>query len=91
MLITLWVFIGVEGAIVISDRAHNNKDLGRATMLAVFFALGIYLLITLLSLGVLPCVELAEIRNPSMAGLMVELMGPLGEDYDCKQANYFCL
>ena len=34
---------------------------------------------TLLSLGVVPRSELAEIRNPSMAGLMVNMMGSWGE------------
>ena len=66
MLITLWVFIGVEGAVVVSARARNKRDVGRATLLAVLAAL-----------GARP--ELAEIRNPSMAGLMVKMMGPWGE------------
>lgn len=79
MLITLWVFIGVEGAVVVSARARNKKDVGRATMLAVISALSVYLLITLLSLGVVPRAELAGMRNPSMAGIMVEMIGPWGE------------
>lgn len=79
MLITLWVFIGVEGAVVVSARARNKRDVGRATLLAVFAALAVYLLVTLLSLGVVARPELAQMRNPSMAGLMVEMMGPWGE------------
>ena len=79
MLITLWVFIGVEGAVVVSARARHKRDVGRATLLAVLSALAVYLLVTLLSLGVVPRSELAEIRNPSMAGLMVRLMGSWGE------------
>ena len=79
MLITLWVFIGVEGAVVVSARARNKKDVGRATMLAVLSALAVYLMVTLLSLGVVPRSELAEMRNPSMAVLMVELIGPWGD------------
>ncbi|MCT4716917.1 amino acid permease [Enterobacteriaceae bacterium H18W14] len=79
MLITLWVFIGVEGAVVVSARARNKKDVGRATLLAVIAALGVYLLVTLLSLGVVARPELAAMRNPSMAGIMVDMMGPWGE------------
>ncbi|MFT2797965.1 amino acid permease [Serratia sp. N21D137] len=79
MLITLWVFIGVEGAVVVSARARQKKDVGRATMLAVISALAVYLVITLLSLGVVPRSELAEMRNPSMAVLMVDLIGPWGD------------
>lgn len=75
MLITLWVFIGVEGAVVVSSRASNKRDVGRATMLAVLAALVVYLLVTMLSLGIIPRAELAEMRNPSMGGLMALLMG----------------
>lgn len=79
MLITLWVFIGVEGAVVVSARARNKKDVGRATLLAVLAALLVYLLVTLLSLGVVPRAELAQMRNPSMAGLMQHLIGHWGD------------
>ncbi len=78
MLITLWVFIGVEGAVVVSARARHKKDIGRATMLAVFSALSVYLLVTLISLGIVPRQELAAMHNPSMAGLMSHLMGTRG-------------
>ncbi|MEW5289311.1 amino acid permease [Erwinia papayae] len=79
MLITLWVFIGVEGAVVVSARARNKKDVGRATLLAVTAALIVYLLVTLLSLGVIPRAELATMRNPSMAGLMTRMAGSWGD------------
>jgi len=79
MLITLWVFIGVEGAVVVSARARNKQDVGRATLMAVLAALLVYLLVTLLSLGVIPRAELAQMRNPSMAGLMKHLLGHWGD------------
>ena len=79
MLITLWVFIGVEGAVVVSARARHKRDVGRATLLAVLAALLVYLLVTLLSLGIVPRAELAQMRNPSMAGLMTRLMGHWGD------------
>ncbi|MEX0446094.1 amino acid permease [Xenorhabdus sp. SGI246] len=79
MLITLWVFIGVEGAVVVSGRAKKRKDIGIATILAVVSALGVYVLVTLLSLGLATRPELAVIRNPSMAHLMVGLIGSAGE------------
>ena len=78
MLITLWVFIGVEGAVVVSARARNKRDVGKATLLAVLAALTVYLLVTLLSLGIVPRAELAQMRNPSMAGLMTQLIGAWG-------------
>ena len=33
MLVTVWVFIGIEGAAVYSQRAGKRKDVGRATVL----------------------------------------------------------
>lgn len=79
MLITVWVFIGVEGAVVVSSRAKNKHDIGRATMLGLLSALGIYLLVTLLALGVMPRAEVAELRNPSMAGMLDLMIGPMGK------------
>ncbi|MDX7990969.1 amino acid permease [Xenorhabdus sp. psl] len=79
MLITLWVFIGVEGAVVVSARANKRKDIGLATIMAVISALSVYVLVTLLSLGLVTRPELADMRNPSMANLMVGLMGATGK------------
>ena len=63
---------------VVSSRARDKKDVGRATLLAVVAALVVYLLVTLLSLGIVPRDQLAEMRNPSMAGLMTALLGSWG-------------
>jgi arginine:ornithine antiporter / lysine permease len=35
MLVTLWVFIGIEGASVYSARAAKRTDVGRATVVGV--------------------------------------------------------
>ncbi len=86
MLITLWGVYRRGGAVVVSARARHKRDVGRATLLAVLSALAVYLLVTLLSLGVVPRSELAEMRNPSMAGLMVRLMGSWG-DRHCRRAD----
>ncbi|MGH2248724.1 amino acid permease, partial [Enterococcus faecalis] len=32
MLVTVWVFIGIEGAVIFSSRAKNKKDVGSATV-----------------------------------------------------------
>ena len=78
MLVTLWVFIGVEGASVVSARAEKRKDIGVATMLGFFSCLGIYALVSLLSLGILAQPELAALKNPSMAGVLEHIVGPWG-------------
>ena len=53
MLVTLWVFIGIEGASVYSARAKNRRDVGKATVIGFVGALGIYVLVSLLSTGIL--------------------------------------
>ncbi|QXO16000.1 basic amino acid/polyamine antiporter [Vibrio ostreae] len=79
MLITLWVFTGIEGAIVLSVRAKRRNDIGKATCLGVIFALILYVSITLLSLGVMSRADVAALNNPSMAGLMAHMSGSLGQ------------
>lgn len=78
MLVTLWVFIGIEGASVYSARAANRSDVGRATVIGFIGALGIYILVTLLSTGVLTQTELAGLKVPSMAGVLEPLVGKWG-------------
>ncbi|WP_201579966.1 basic amino acid/polyamine antiporter [Psychrobacter sp. Pi2-52] len=79
MLITLWVFTGIEGAIVLSQRAKRRADIGRATYIGVLFALVLYVAITLLSLGVMSRVDVAALSNPSMAGIMAQMTGDVGK------------
>ena len=78
LLVTLWVFIGIEGASVYSARAERRQDIGAATMLGFFTCLLIYALISLLSLGIMGQPELAALKNPSMAGVLEHVVGPWG-------------
>jgi len=78
MLITLWVFIGIEGASVVSGRARKRKDIGVATFAGFITTLSIYALVSLLSLGVISRPELAALQNPSMAGVLEHVVGPWG-------------
>lgn len=79
MLVTVWVFIGIEGAVVVSSRARDRKDIGRATILGLLTALAIYVFVTLLSMGVVKPVELATYQNPSMAKVLTTIIGPWGQ------------
>ncbi|MGJ7911291.1 arginine-ornithine antiporter [Neobacillus sp. LXY-1] len=78
MLVSLWVFTGVEGAIVLSSRAKKKSDVGKATVIGVISTLVIYILISLLSLGIMPREELAGLKNPSMAYVLKSIVGPWG-------------
>ncbi len=75
---TIWVFVGIEGAVAISGRAKRSTDVGKATTLAFGCVLALYVLVSLLALGVLPLDELAQLDNPPMAGLMEAAVGSWG-------------
>ena len=75
---SIWIFLGIEGAVAISGRAKYSKDVGRATVTAFIGILCIYLLVSILSMGVMPRAELAELPNPSMAGVLEAVVGPWG-------------
>lgn len=78
LLVTLWVFIGIEGASVYSARAERRQDIGMATMLGFLTCLTMYALISLLSLGIMGQPELAALKNPSMAGVLEHVVGQWG-------------
>jgi arginine:ornithine antiporter/lysine permease len=78
MLVTLWVFIGIEGASVYSGRARHRSDVGKATVIGFACALGIYVLVSLLATGVLQQKDLADLKVPAMAGVLEQLVGPWG-------------
>ncbi|MEO4001696.1 basic amino acid/polyamine antiporter [Mesorhizobium sp. CAU 1732] len=78
MLVTVFVFVGIEGASVYSRYARNRADIGIATIVGFIGVLGLMVAITLLSYGVLARADLADLRNPSMAGVLEAVVGPWG-------------
>lgn len=78
MLVTLWAFIGIEGAVVMSKRAQTPNDVGKATLLGFIGCLTIYVLLSLLPFGYMTQAELAGIANPSTAGVLERVVGPWG-------------
>jgi arginine:ornithine antiporter/lysine permease len=78
MLVTVFVFVGIEGASVYSRYARNRRDVGLATLLGFLGVLCLLVLVTILSYGILSRPELAALRNPSMAGVLEAVVGPWG-------------
>ncbi|MBR5516551.1 MAG: amino acid permease [Firmicutes bacterium] len=76
---TVWVFVGIEGAVVISARAKSTEIAGKATVLAFISLFALYFLISVLSMGVLPTEELAQLSNPPMASLLDQVVGSWGK------------
>jgi arginine:ornithine antiporter/lysine permease len=79
MIITTFVFIGIEGASVYSRYARKREDVGRATVLGFLSVLSIFALVTLSSYSVMPQPEIADTRQPSMVGLFESVVGEWGE------------
>jgi arginine:ornithine antiporter/lysine permease len=78
MLVTVWVFIGIEGAAVYSQRAAKRKDVGRATVLGFAGVLALLLLVNLLAYGLMAQADLAGVADPSMAGVLEHEVGSWG-------------
>jgi arginine:ornithine antiporter / lysine permease len=78
MLVTVFVFLGVEGASVYSRYAQKRSDVGRATVLGFLSVLALFASVTLLSYGALPKGELEQLRQPSMMGVLESVVGVWG-------------
>jgi len=79
MLVTVFVFLGVEGASVYSRHARRREDVGRATVLGFLMVFSIFASVTIVSYGILPYDEIAELRQPSMAGVLEAAFGEWGK------------
>lgn len=78
MLVTVWVFIGIEGASIFSARAEKRSDVGKATVIGFIGVLLLLVLVNVLSQGIMAQAQLAGLKNPSMAGVLEQVVGPWG-------------
>ncbi len=78
MLVTVFVFLGVEGATVYSRYAKKREDVGRATVLGFLGVLCMFALVTIVSYGVLSRADLGALRQPSVAGVLQSVVGTWG-------------
>ncbi|CRL50979.1 MULTISPECIES: arginine-ornithine antiporter [Pseudomonas] len=78
MLVTVWVFIGIEGASIFSARAEKRTDVGKATVIGFITVLLFLVLVNVLSLGIMTQPELAKLQNPSMAAVLEHVVGHWG-------------
>jgi arginine:ornithine antiporter/lysine permease len=78
MLVTLWVFIGIEGAVVVSDRASETSQVGIATFLGLIVCTVLYFLLSALPFGVMHQAQLAGLASPSAAYVLKAAVGDWG-------------
>lgn len=78
MLITVFVFLGIEGASVYSRYARTRADVGTATILGFVGVTGLMVAVTLLPYAVMPRLDVAALRQPSLASALQAVVGPWG-------------
>lgn len=78
MLVTTFVFLGIEGASVYSRLARRREDVGRATLLGFGSTLALFASVTLVSYGVLPQRDLAKTEQPAMGAVLESVVGEWG-------------
>ena len=80
MLVTLWMYIGIESAVVMSDKA-DAATISRATLLGYLLATGLFVLVSIVPFGLLSQGELAHMAPPSTAAILGKLVGLWGEAF----------
>ena len=79
MLVTLWLFLGIEGAVVVSGKAKSQAAVRKATTIGFLVTLALYIVVSLLPLGVYSQAEVGSMADPSMAAIMLKSFGKWGE------------
>lgn len=75
---TVWAFIGVEGAVVLSGRAKKASDVGKASLMGFASLLALYVLVAVMAMGIMTTEEMAELNNPQLAQIFEAAVGPWG-------------
>jgi arginine:ornithine antiporter / lysine permease len=78
MLVTVFVFLGIEGASVYSRYAKKRSDVGRATLIGFLSVTTLMVLVTLLPYAVMERADIAGLRQPSMGAVLEAVVGPWG-------------
>lgn len=78
MLITVFVFLGIEGASVYSRFAQKRSDVGTATILGFVGVTGLMVAITLLPYATATRAAIAGVQQPSLAGALELVVGHWG-------------
>ncbi|MCC8397158.1 basic amino acid/polyamine antiporter [Paraburkholderia sp. MMS20-SJTR3] len=78
MLVTVFVFIGIEGASVYSRYPRERADVDTATIIGFIFVTSMMVLVTMLPYAVLQRADVADMRQPSMAAVLEAVVGHWG-------------
>jgi arginine:ornithine antiporter / lysine permease len=78
MLVTVFVFLGIEGASNYSRFAQKREDVGKATVMGFVGVLALFASVSILSFGILPRAEIQQLSQPSVGGVLAAAVGPWG-------------
>ena len=81
MLVTVFVFLGIEGASNYSRFAEKRSDVGKATVLGFLGVLALFASVSILSFGILPRAEIQALSQPSVGGVLAAAVGPWGATF----------
>lgn len=81
MMVTLWLFGGIEGAVVMSGKAKDVRQVSKATIIGFVVCLVMFATVGMLSLGVYSYGQLTNMPSPSTAYILMNLWNSnLGRD-----------
>lgn len=81
MLVTVFVFLGIEGASNYSRFAQKREHVGVATVTGFLGVLALFASVSILSFGILPRAELQQLSQPSVGGVLAAAVGPWGATF----------
>lgn len=75
MLTTLFFFMGIEGAVVVSSRARIQSDIGKATIFGYLICLFLNITVCILSFGFVDQAQIVKLNDPSVAQILGNSIG----------------
>ncbi|WP_312682372.1 basic amino acid/polyamine antiporter [Lactococcus taiwanensis] len=78
LMVMVWVFVGIEGAAMMGNRAKKKSDTAKATIIGLSVLLVIYILLSLLPYGFMDQATLANVKAPGLVYILNEMVGGWG-------------
>ena len=78
LMVMVWVFVGIEGAAMMGNRAKKKSDTAKATVIGLAVLLVIYVLLSLLPYGYMDQASLANVKAPGLVYILNEMVGGWG-------------
>lgn len=75
MMVIMWVFVGIEGAAMMSDRAQEKSMIGKSTIMGLIGLLIIYVSASILPYGIMTREEVASLNSPAMGYVLANHVG----------------